>query len=657
MKAAAVLVVLVLALIACGNGEEEPTQDIDATVKAGVRATLEADAAVGATVEAGVRATVEADAALGATVEAGVRATAEARVAQEVRPLTPTFTPTPTPTMEPMPTASPRPMPTVVPTPAPSPTPAPTPTLSPTATPQPTPPPEPSITPSAPLTPQEEERRLEQYAARHSGGPGAIFVGELAQLAGPAITGGYPPEYGRELGDDFGNVPLRAITENRWIFESDYYRSLLGKARLTNPTELVSRGESIHLQHFCSSRADPWCIHLAAYFAKNVAKRTNGQVTIDIFSYDDLDISPVDSADSLKDGTVAMSEIESEFVGLEFPLFSLQSLWGLWPDDQTHFEIVASIAPDVARFLEDELDSKLLSLNWQPDDHFIFSWKRLDTLGEIRGLKTRSPSAEMSDWLKGIGAEYQFVNHLEVAVALERKVLDAAVDGSQLALKHRWYEVTDYMYGPLHSFNASYNAINRNVWNGIPPDLQQILIEEATRHELEGLRLAAVQNTTGVQRNVDAGMEFVEFSPELRRQSSQAAMASVVPGWLRRVEYPQRGRQAVDVFNSKVAPFVGLRIEPDGTISETPITQGPHAGDGSDEPPPLPPEWPTPDDRPLLASYAAHDAGGPGAIYLGEFAQLAGPAPTPDQGDSAGAGRSTHWRSTGSCTSLRTTRA
>ena len=634
--ASAVLVVLaVMAAIACGNGKEEPAQDIDATVEAGVRATLQADAALGATVEAGIRATLQADAEVGATVEAGIRATVEARVAQEVRPPTPTSTQTPTPTREPAPTATPRPMPAVVPTPAPPPTPAPTPTLSPTATPQPTPPPEPSVTPSAPLTPQEEERRLEQYAARHAGGPGAIFVSDLAQLAGPAVTGDYRREHGRELGDDSGEVPLEAITENRWIFESDYYRSLLVKARLTNPAPLVSEGENITLEHLCVRPDSPWCHHLAIFFAENVAKRTNGQVTIDVYSYGALGFASVDGASLLKYGTLEMSEVNGGHVNTEFPLLGLPYLWGLWPDDQTHFEVIASILPDLEQLVEDHLESKILSLNWMPEDRFIFSRKRLDTPGEVKGLKTSSLSAEMSDWLDGIGSDYAYLHPAELHVALERDILEAAVDGSHLALERRWYEVTDYMYGPLYSFNASFNAINGEVWSGIPEDLQHILVEEAAKQELEALRLAAVQNTTGVQRNVDAGMEFVEFSPELRRQSSRAAMASVVPGWLRRVEYPLRGQQAVDVFNNKVAPYVGLRIEPDGTMSETPITQGPHAGDGSDEPPPLP-EWPTPEDRPLLASYAAHNAGGPGTIYLGELAQLAGPAPTPDQGDTEG---------------------
>jgi hypothetical protein len=72
------------------------------------------------------------------------------------------------------------------------------------------------------------------YAAKVAGGPGAIYVGDLKQLAGPAVT--------KEQGDFDGNVPLDSLQRHLFVYESDYYKSLLEKAKLTNPTPLVSTG-------------------------------------------------------------------------------------------------------------------------------------------------------------------------------------------------------------------------------------------------------------------------------------------------------------------------------------------------------------------------------------------------------------------------------
>ncbi len=134
--------------------------------------------------------------------------------------------------------------------------------------------PAPTATP-APIT-------LEQYAAERAGGPGAIYLGDLNQLAGPA-----PSE---EQGDFDGNVPLDALERHTWIYESDFYRSLLEKAKITNPTQMVYDGDPIAIQHACINRALLPCVLIETYLAPNLKKRTNGMLTVVVSSYPELGI-------------------------------------------------------------------------------------------------------------------------------------------------------------------------------------------------------------------------------------------------------------------------------------------------------------------------------------------------------------------------------
>lgn len=176
-----------------------------------------------------------------------------------------------------------------------------------------------------------------------------------------------------------------------------------------------------------------------------------------------------------------------------------------------------------------------------------------------------------------MGASAQYVEFPMVHNALERGILDAAVTGANAGTLQGWYEVTSFINGPLYFFDSSIIAVNGDVWDSIPADLQQILIEEGAKHELESLRLATIQNLIGLQRSSEAGLEFVEFGPEMRLASFEAAKNQVLPNWLKRLSYRQ-WNGAVTVFNNKVGPVVGLRVEPDGSVVEIPITQGPHAG-------------------------------------------------------------------------------
>ncbi len=397
---------------------------------------------------------------------------------------------------------------------------------------------------------------LEEYAAEHAGGPGAIYIGDFNQLVGLA-----PHE---DLGGFDGEVPLDAIEEHAWIFESEYYKSLPGTAKLTNPTELVSAGESVKLQHACINRTLLWCKLIEAYLIPNLTERTNGQVEFSVSSFPELGLAGTDTMSLVRDGTLGAVEIYGGYVGGEYPAVEVQYLWGLWPSHEVHYTVQTKIFDDIEKIIDDATGAKVWSRNWIPgDDQMFFSKKALRTLEDFEGLKTRSHSAALSDWINGMGAEAQFVAFAEVYSALERGILDAGVTGASPGYAQRWYEVTEFMNGGLYSFNSTTNVINEGVWNDIPADLQQIILEEGAKLELEALRIAAIQNKMGIARNVVAGLDHVEFSDELNEHSfNVAAMQHVVPAWVNRVggaDHPT----VTEIFNKKVGPIIGLEIVAD----------------------------------------------------------------------------------------------
>ena len=370
--------------------------------------------------------------------------------------------------------------------------------------------------------------------------------------------------HGTDLGDDDGQVPLDALEDIKWVFESDYYRQLIETANLTNPTPLTSSGQNIVLQHACINGQLLWWKHLRTYFVPNVQERTEGQVAIKITSFPELDLAGTDTASLLADGTLSMTEIYGGYVGGEFPTLAVQYIWGLWPDHETHYKVLTNIAPDLKKVYEEALGAQVLMRNWiVGDDQFFFSNKKLENPEDFVGLKTRSRSAELSDWINHMGAAATFIAFTEVYTALERGILDAGVTGANPGLSQRWHEVTTYMNGRLYSFNSTSNVVNGDVWAEIPADIQQILLEEGAKQELEALRLTAIHNVTGITRNIGAGLELVEFGPEVRQLSFRAARESVLPNWLERLGYPDysdEGQEVVDLFNNKIGPLLGLII-------------------------------------------------------------------------------------------------
>ena len=158
-----------------------------------------------------------------------------------------------------------------------------------------------------------------------AGGPGSIYVGDLNQLVGPS-----PGGVEEALGDGTGNVPLAFLEKNKHIFETDYYRFLLDKAKLTDPTPLTSNGETFNIQYACINRALLPCKLQTIYFAKNIKARTNGQVDFEVSSYPELGLAGSDMLELVEQGTIEFAQIQPAYVGGTWPLIDIIYVWGLW---------------------------------------------------------------------------------------------------------------------------------------------------------------------------------------------------------------------------------------------------------------------------------------------------------------------------------------
>ena len=221
----------------------------------------------------------------------------------------------------------------------------------------------------------------------------------------------------------------------------------------------------------------------------------------------------------------------------------------------------------------------MVNRNWFAGaDQWFYGDKPLQGVADFDGLKVRTNSAAMSDFITGMGSEAVFIELAELYTSLDRGFVDAAVYGALLAIPARLHEVSGYIAGPVIGFGYTNNVINKDVWNGIPEDLQQIIIEEGAKTELEGLRLAPFQNVASVQINLQLGIQPVPFSEETMRHIQAVVVPEhVIPGWLRRLGYPEKNADIVAVFNEKVTPYTGILINEDGTVSQVPITLGPRA--------------------------------------------------------------------------------
>ena len=338
----------------------------------------------------------------------------------------------------------------------------------------------------------------------------------------------------------------------------------------TEGTELVSSTEDIKIQLVCINRTGNPCTLIYSTeedqgidgFVERVRDRTAGQVDFQISSFPELGLGGPDSLRLIEDRTIELAEIYSGYIGGDLPIIDMANLWGLYPDSETNFAVIDATRDDVHRIIEQQSNGIVIMENYYESNYF-FSSKELRTLADFGGLKTRSHSTVLSDLLGGTGAEPQFMAFADVYTALERGVLDAAVSCGTCGSGVRWYEVTDYMVGPIVAIGVTWITMNKEVWDAIPADLQAIIKEEGERHQrISREWVETVWAQEGIDENTEGGMEYIEFSQEIRDVLFLAGRNNVLPRWVERTGGPNS--QAVQIYNEKAAPIIGVRVGADG---------------------------------------------------------------------------------------------
>ncbi|MCH7737868.1 MAG: TRAP transporter substrate-binding protein DctP [Chloroflexi bacterium] len=333
----------------------------------------------------------------------------------------------------------------------------------------------------------------------------------------------------------------------------------------TTASSSADDGKVYSFQFACINRTLKPC-ELMMELAANVAARTNGQIEIQISSFPELGLAGPDTLRLLQDGTLDFGEIYGGYVGGDFPAIEMAELLGLYESSAMQEEVFRAVREDEIRMVRDQFGAEVISYIYYPDQ-FIFSKTPLRTLKDFKGLKIRTHSTALGDLAAGLGAEGQFIAFSEVYTALERGILDAGVTGSTPAYGQKWYEVSKYIVGPLTSHPHVMVAMNKARWDALPTNLQQILKEEAAKTEAKNLEVVNGWDQEGVDLGVAEGMEHIPFTPEIKEAIKAAVLNRIVPNWAKRAG--GYDSEAVQIFNAKVAPIVGVKINPDGSASPT----------------------------------------------------------------------------------------
>ena len=109
--------------------------------------------------------------------------------------------------------------------------------------------------------------------------------------------------------------------------------------------------------------------------------------------------------------------------------------------------------------------------------HFNTSTKQVRTLEDLPGMKFSGTQEAQLKALEKLGATPVFVPITEQYTALDRGVVDGSAEAWHGAVAFRYMELTKYRTAVGLYDAAPMIVMNLDVWNSLPPDIQQLIDE------------------------------------------------------------------------------------------------------------------------------------------------------------------------------------
>jgi TRAP-type C4-dicarboxylate transport system substrate-binding protein len=222
-----------------------------------------------------------------------------------------------------------------------------------------------------------------------------------------------------------------------------------------------------------------FCVNDMAYFAEQVNKRTNGAVEVELYPAGQL-FSFIQGIDAATMGGVDMGlTAVGHWAGYN-PVFKFSDFFLL--------------IEDINHWLKarDEIDPVLQSLFGKHNVKVLFYSAyggnsncgkiAINNLADMKGLKIRAPVPGAMASLEAWGATPTRIAAAEVYDALSKGAIDGCVTSWSFMNAMKLYEVSENYVGPFW-WTVWVNFINKDTWDRIPKDMQDVILEIAAETE------------------------------------------------------------------------------------------------------------------------------------------------------------------------------
>jgi TRAP-type C4-dicarboxylate transport system substrate-binding protein len=265
---------------------------------------------------------------------------------------------------------------------------------------------------------------------------------------------------------------------------------------------------------------------------ENVNKRTNGRCKIDIFWSDSLvpmfellDAVRLGSAEMATYPTGAFSNIETTFASAEIPF--------LYDTMEAQLEGQGALVEPYNKVIETKYNQKAISVTSIISLNIGCVKHPVKTLADWKGLMVQSISPITSEITTAFGATGAPASPIEVYELLEKKTVDATIQSLGKYVESKLWEVCPNLTNAMLFPASAVTTMNTGVWNGLPKDIQDVILDEAKIMKAEVDRIT-LKTYYSYLDTLNKNMQVYNL-PKAERENWRAAAKPVIDGYMNKM--------------------------------------------------------------------------------------------------------------------------
>ncbi|HMD01466.1 MAG TPA: TRAP transporter substrate-binding protein [Candidatus Baltobacteraceae bacterium] len=214
---------------------------------------------------------------------------------------------------------------------------------------------------------------------------------------------------------------------------------------------------------------------------KTIERETNGRLSVQTFPDSQLG-GDTQMVAQLRSGALQFLTEAGAILGNVVPLAQMDGVAFAYKDETTAF---AAMDGSLGAIIRDEIVQRGIHAFPNPwDNGFreITANKPVRSAADLDGLKIRVPSSPLFvDLFRTLGATPTPINVSELYTSLQTHIVEAQENALININQSRLYEVQKTLNFSNHAWGCWWFLANLDMWNGLPPDIQQVVTRNVVK--------------------------------------------------------------------------------------------------------------------------------------------------------------------------------